>query len=168
MTRLELDPEEEKAQLKAWKEKFAPLTKWLKTQADQVVRSVVISDRLVTSPCAIFADERGFTANMQRMMQNGRKAQDKNDPSRMMQEYYARQKTLEINPRSPLIEGLLKRVERLAEEDDEDIKKADEEELKEVAAVLIDGALVRSGFEVWDSNLYVFDSDTPKVVNDCQ
>ena len=116
----ELDPEEEKAQLKAWKEKFTPLTKWLKTQADQVVRSVVISDRLVTSPCAIFADERGFTANMQRMMQNGRKAQDKNDPSRMMQEYYARQKTLEINPRSPLIEGLLKRVERLAEEEDED------------------------------------------------
>lgn len=119
------------------------------------MRQVIVSDRLVTSPCAIFADERGFTANMQRMMQNGRKATDKDDPSRMMQEYYARQKTLEINPRSPLVEGLLKRVERLADEEDEDIKKADEEELKEVAAVLIDGALVRSGFEVFDSNLYV-------------
>lgn len=72
-----------------------------------------------------------------------------------MQEMMKKQKVLEINPRSPLIEGLLHRVEQLEIDDavrDEEL----EAELQEVAAILIDGALVRSGFDVADSNLYVF------------
>jgi len=69
-----------------------------------------------------------------------------------MQEMMKKQKVLEINPRSPLIEGLLHRVEQLEADGvvrDEDL----EAELQEVAAILIDGALVRSGFDVADSNL---------------
>lgn len=60
-------------------------------------------------------------------------------------------KLLEINPRSPLIEGLLHRVEQLPEEEEGQDLEA-EEELKEVVAILIDGALVRSGYGVSDSN----------------
>lgn len=60
----------------------------------------------------------------------------------------ANAKTLEINPRSPLIVGLLRRVEDLQE----DGKELEAEELHEVASILIDGALVRSGFEVPDSH----------------
>ena len=61
------------------------------------------------------------------------------------------QQVLEINPRSPLIEGLLRRIEQLpAEEEERDIEA--EDELREVATVLVDGALVRSGFAVTDSN----------------
>lgn len=30
--------------------------------------TVVISNRLVTSPCAIVADQHGYTANVERMM----------------------------------------------------------------------------------------------------
>lgn len=68
-----------------------------------------------------------------------------------MHDYAKKMKLLEINPRSPLIEGLLKRVEQLpAEEEERDLEA--EDELREVAAVLIDGALVRSGFGVTDSN----------------
>ena len=68
-----------------------------------------------------------------------------------MWEFAKKQKVLEINPRSPLIEGLLKRIEQLpAEEDERDVEA--EEELREVATVLVDGALVRSGFAVTDSN----------------
>ena len=70
-----------------------------------------------------------------------------------MWEFAKKQKVLEINPRSPLIEGLLKRIERLPAEDEERDPEA-EEELKEVATVLVDGALVRSGFAVTDSNEY--------------
>ena len=71
-----------------------------------------------------------------------------------MLEFAKKQKVLEINPRSPLIEGLLKRIEQLpAEEDERDVEA--EEELREVATVLVDGALVRSGFAVTDSNEYV-------------
>ena len=106
---------------------------------------VVISDRLVASPCAIVADVMGYTANLQRIMKATNKG---NDP---MFEFAKRQKILELNPRSPLIEGLLRRVERLQEEDVERDPEA-EENLKEVATILIDGALVRSGFEVPDSD----------------
>lgn len=49
------------------------------------------------------------------------------------------------------MEGLLRRVAQLpTEEEDRDLDA--EDELHEVASVLIDGALVRSGFEVPDSN----------------
>lgn len=65
-----------------------------------------------------------------------------------------RYKVLEINPRSPLIQGLLRRVEQLPGEDEERDIEA-EDELREVTSILIDGALVRSGFEVADSDEYV-------------
>ena len=65
-------------------------------------------------------------------------------------QYMRRQKFLEVNPKSPLIEGLLSRVVDLSSDGEKDTEA--EKELKEVASILIDGALVRSGFEVHDSN----------------
>ena len=62
-------------------------------------------------------------------------------------------KRLEINPRSPLINGILRRVNQLPSEEEYRDFEA-EEELKEVTSILIDGALVRSGFEVTDSHGY--------------
>ena len=68
-----------------------------------------------------------------------------------MYEIAKKQKLLEINPRSPLIEGLLRRIEQLpAEEEEKDVDA--EAELREVTSILIDSALVRSGFQVSDSN----------------
>jgi len=139
----DLDAEEEKARQTEIKEKFKPLLSWWKVQAEGLVRDVVISDRLVTSPCAIVADAMGYTANFQRLMKASNKGNDK-DP---VFEFAKRQKVLELNPRSPLIEGLLRRVERLQEGDPEA-----EENLNEVATILIEGALVRSGFDVPDSD----------------
>ena len=68
-----------------------------------------------------------------------------------MMDFAKKQKVLEINPRSPLIEGLLRRIEQLPTEEEERDLDA-EEELREVVTVLVDGALVRSGFSVNDSN----------------
>ncbi|KAA1466486.1 HSP90-domain-containing protein [Dentipellis sp. KUC8613] len=150
----DLDPEEEKERKADLKEKFAPLLTWIKGQAGETVRDVVVSDRLVTSPCAIVADASGYTANVQRMMSasNGRQGQS------AMHEYAKKQKLLEINPRSPLIEGLLRRVQQLpTEEEGRDIDA--EEELKEVTSILLDGALVRSGFEVADSDEFLIRVD---------
>jgi len=67
-------------------------------------------------------------------------------------EYASKQKVLEINPRSPLIEGLLKRIVALGEEENERDKE-EETELTEVVNILIDGALIRSGFDVMESNM---------------
>jgi len=69
----------------------------------------------------------------------------------LLHDYAMKAKILEINPRSPLIGGLLRRVEDLPIGEDERGLDA-EEELKEVTSILIDGALVRSGFGVPDSN----------------
>ena len=125
--------------------------------------TVVISDRLVTSPCAIVADVGGFTANVQRIMKSTGRGRDNPE----MFEMAKRQKLLELNPRSPLIEGLLRRVEQLPGEDEERDFES-EEELKEVAAILIDGALVRSGFEVPDSDEYVSETYAQNAnLSDC-
>jgi hypothetical protein len=78
----ELDPEADNAALT---KKFEPLLKWMKGQATHVVRdgalrdiqcdkradilsAVVISNRLVSSPCAIVADFGGYTANVERLI----------------------------------------------------------------------------------------------------
>ncbi|KAI0068699.1 HSP90-domain-containing protein [Artomyces pyxidatus] len=152
----DLDPEEEKEKAQEIKDKFQPLLTWLKNQAGEVVRDVIISDRLVSSPCAIVADAMGYTANVQRMMSasNARKA----DGNSAMHEYAKRQKVLELNPKSPLIEGLLRRVENLPPPEEERDFEA-EDELKEVTSILIDGALVRSGFEVPDSDEFLIRVD---------
>ena len=68
-----------------------------------------------------------------------------------MWDFAKKQKVLEINPRSPLIEGLLRRIENLPTQEEERDLEA-EDELREVVTVLVDGALVRSGFAVTDSN----------------
>ncbi|TFK55689.1 heat shock protein Hsp90 [Heliocybe sulcata] len=143
----ETDPEDEKKEQEAQKERFQPLIDYLKEQAKDLVRDVVISNRLVTSPCAIVADKFGYTANVQKMMSasNSKQAQDP------MFEFAKKQRLLEINPRSPLIEGLLRRVEQLPDEDEGRDVEA-EEDLREVVSILVDGALVRSGFDVPDSN----------------
>jgi len=146
----DLDPEEEKTQQKEREEKFQPLIDWLKKEADGVVRDVVLSNRLVKSPCAIVADAGGYTANVQKMMTASNAKANRNG---FMHEYAMKAKILEINPLSPLIEGLLRRVRDLPTEEDEKDLDA-EEELKEVASILVDGALVRSGFEVPDSNRF--------------
>ncbi|KAF8076368.1 heat shock protein Hsp90 [Lyophyllum atratum] len=144
------DPEEEKEEQKRLTEKFKPVLDWLKVEAKDIVRDVVISNRLVKSPCAIVAETGGYTANVQKMMAA---SNAKGNKGGILHEFAMKAKSLEINPRSPLIEGLLRRIENLPSEEDERDLEA-EEELREVALILIDGALVRSGFEVPDSNRF--------------
>jgi len=140
----ELDPQ---ADIAAATEKFKPLLMWMKDQAAHVVRDVVISNRLVSSPCAIVADISGHTANVERLISQ----QNTDEGNEYLRVFAKKQKLLEVNPRSPLILGLLRRVEELPNEDEGRDLEA-EEELKEVVAILIDGALVRSGYDVTDSN----------------
>ncbi|KAI0921744.1 hypothetical protein AcW1_004366 [Taiwanofungus camphoratus] len=141
----EMSADEEKAEQKALTEEFKPLIDWLRNEAQDVIRDVVISNRLVASSCAVVADLMGYTANVEKMMNT-----NQNAAKGAMYDFAKKQKILEINPRSPLIQGLLHQVEQLPPEDE---REPDAEgELKEVASVLIDGALVRSGFGVPDSN----------------
>lgn len=147
------DAEEEKARQEKLKETYEPLLKYLKEESKDVVLDVLLSNRLVASPCAIVADAFGYSANMERLMaaQTGNKIKDGD----FMHDWAKKQKFLEINPNSPLIEGMLKKVQVLNDVEEGEEKDTQlEEELREVTSILIDGALVRSGFTVPDSNLF--------------
>jgi heat shock protein beta len=82
----------------------------------------------------------GWSANMQRIM--AAQAEAESDPMYDMMKKLP--KVLEINPKSPLIEGMLERVLDL------EVGEVDEKELAEAVRVLFDTTLVRSGFSVPD------------------
>jgi len=140
----ELDPQDDTTALT---EKFQPLLTWMRGQVAHIVRNVVISKRLVSSPCAIVADFGGHTANVERLISQ----QNAGDENEYLHMFAKKQKLLEINPHSPLMEALLRQVIELPNEE-EGRHTEIEEELMEVVAILLDGALVRSGYDVTDSN----------------
>lgn len=128
------ESESSKAQFETLKNNYEPLTKWLSEDAlkEQIAKAVV-SERLSDSPCALVASMFGWTGNMERLaVSNAHQKSD--DPQRS---YYLNQKkTLEINPRHPLMRELLKRVN-----DDPSDPNA-----KDMALMLFRTATLRSGY----------------------
>merc|ERR1712199_143702 len=93
------------------KEDLKDLIKWLKDDVlKEKVEKIVISSRLTTSPCAIVTGQYGYTAHMERLM----KAQALNDASKGS--FMSAKKTLEINPRHPMVLSLSDRVKGEDEE----------------------------------------------------
>jgi len=99
---------------------------------------VAVSNRLTSTPCALVASQFGWTGNMERIVtsQTHTKA---DDPSRAY--YQGQKKTLEINPRHPLIKELL----RLVEEGSTD------ETTRDMANMLYRTSVLRSGFQLKDT-----------------
>merc|ERR1712173_440511 len=62
------EDEEEKKKMEADKEKFEGLCKVMKDILDKKVEKVVVSNRLVNSPCCIVTSQYGWTANMERTL----------------------------------------------------------------------------------------------------
>lgn len=128
------ESEKSKEKFETLKATFEPLVKWLNDIAlkDQISKAQV-SERLSNSPCALVAGVFGWTGNMERLaMSNAHQKAD--DPQRT---YYLNQKkTLEINPRHPLMRELLRRVE--ADEADQTAK--------DMALMMFRTATLRSGY----------------------
>ncbi|CAL1278717.1 unnamed protein product [Larinioides sclopetarius] len=101
------EDEEEKKKREEDKAKFENLCKIIKDILDKRVEKVVVSNRLVTSPCCIVTSQYGWSANMERIM----KAQALRDSSTMG--YMAAKKHLEINPDHPIIENLRQKASLL-------------------------------------------------------
>ncbi|EDW59236.1 endoplasmin homolog [Drosophila novamexicana] len=128
------ESEKSKEKFEVLKSTFEPLVKWLNDVAlKDLISKAQVSERLSNSPCALVASVFGWTGNMERLaMSNAHQKAD--DPQRS---YYLNQKkTLEINPRHPLMRELLRRVE--ADEADETAK--------EMALMMYRTSTLRSGY----------------------
>merc|ERR1712156_1337888 len=128
------EDEDEKKKFEEDKEKFENLCKVMKDILDKKVEKVVISNRLVNSPCCIVTSQYGWTANMERIM----KAQALRDTSTMG--YMAAKKHLEINPDHSIIANLKEKAE---------VDKNDKS-VKDLVLLLFETALLSSGFSLED------------------
>lgn len=124
------EDEEEKKKREEDKVKFENLCKVMKTILDNKVEKVVVSNRLVDSPCCIVTSQYGWTANMERIM----KAQALRDTSTMG--YMTAKKHLEINPDHSIIETLHQKAE--ADKNDKAVR--------DLVILLFETALLSSGF----------------------
>nr|ADO14474.1 hsp90 [Bemisia tabaci] len=132
------EDEEEKKKYEEDKVKFETLCKVMKDILDKKVEKVIVSNRLVESPCCIVTSQYGWTANMERIM----KAQALRDSSTMG--YMAAKKHLEINPDHPVMDAL--RVKAEAEKNDKSVK--------DLAMLLFETALLSSGFALEDPQVH--------------
>jgi molecular chaperone HtpG len=100
---------------------FDGLTKNMKDILGEKVEKLLVSSRIVNSPCCLVTGEFGWTANMECIM----KAQALHDIT--MTSFMVSKKTLEINPNHPIIAKLNE---------------------KDLVKLLIDTSVLSSGFSL--------------------
>merc|ERR1712176_718347 len=128
------EDESEKEKKENDMKKFEGLCKVMKDILDKKVEKVVVSNRLVSSPCCIVTSQYGWTANMERIM----KAQALRDTSTMG--YMAAKKHLEINPDHSIVENLRQRAET----------DKNDKSVKDLVLLLFETSLLSSGFSLED------------------
>jgi len=126
------EDENEKKKREEDKAKFESLCKLMKSILDNKVEKVVVSNRLVDSPCCIVTSQFGWSANMERIM----KAQALRDTATMG--YMAGKKQLEINPDHPIVETLRQKAD--ADKNDKAVK--------DLVILLFETSLLSSGFSL--------------------
>jgi molecular chaperone HtpG len=133
------DDEEEKEKWKQLVSEYEPLTKGITTMLNNQVEKVVLSERIVDSPCVLVTGEFGWSANMERIM----KAQALRDAT--MSSYMMPKKTMEINPNHVIIKELQARFS----------KDPDDKTLKDLVNLMYESSLINSGFSLDEPSAFV-------------
>jgi len=126
---------EEKTKQERLEEEFKDLTSWLKGVYGDKVEKVTVSNKLVKSPAVVSTGQYGWSANMERIM----RAQTFSDNAQA--QYMMSKKTLEVNPRHPIVAELNKKIS---------VDKTDAD-LINLAKLILDSALLVSGFQLDDA-----------------
>jgi len=132
------ESEDEKKKAEEEKARSEELLKTIKDVLGDKVEKVVLSTRLVSSPCCLVTGEYGWSANMERIM----KAQALRDSS--MSTYMSSKKTLEVNPNHSIVNELRKKVE----------KDKGDKAVKDLVLLMFDTALLSSGFTLDDPSAF--------------
>merc|ERR1712149_51128 len=129
---LDIADEDEKKKIEELKAEFEPLTKLMKEVLGDKAEKVIVSDRVVDSPCVLTTSEYGWSANMECIM----KAQALRDSS--MTSYMVSKKTMEINPKHSIMTELRKKA--AADKSDKTVK--------DLIWLLFETSLLTSGFSL--------------------
>merc|ERR1711977_437099 len=126
--------EEEKKALEEEKTSFEALCKKMKEILGDKVEEVLVSDRMVDSPCSLVTSEYGWSANMQRIM----KAQVLRDSQ--MSSFMVGKKKMEINPDHAIMVVLEQKFSA----------DASDRTIKDLVWLIYDTAALTSGFSLQD------------------
>lgn len=124
------DEDTMKKRSKTYKETFKPLIKFMKELLSGKVQKVTVSQRVEKTPSVIVTSQFGNSANLERIMRSQTFSSQENIKA------MAASRTLELNPRHPIVVELNSLIQ----------DSPDEQTTTDIALLLYDTALLASGF----------------------
>jgi heat shock protein beta len=135
------DDELAKKKEKKIEKDFKPLIEWWKKLLGAKVENIIVSQRLVDSPCIMIGTEHGYSASMERIQ----KAQAFANQDKITAQFLYARKTMEINPNHPAIKTLKEQV---------GTSDKVSEDVEDTAMLLFESAMLESGYSLPDPHAF--------------